>query len=434
MHFKRSAGLLALLALIGGTAAQAAEFADKEIGLLVGAGRSDSSLVGGKTSEGNALFGLRYGANWGEAKRFFGDFVFGTYDGDLPGIGNVDEFALRGGVEWLISKQASHDWFISTGLGATRFAPDVGDDVTRGMVSLGLGQAWEVGANDSLRWEVRAEQVLGGGLPNVSSVTQFQALVGYSFGMTGPKDSDGDGVFNRMDQCPDTPAGAKVDSLGCPMDSDGDKVFDGLDKCPDTPSGMQVNADGCMADADKDGVADNLDRCPDTPAGVHVNPDGCPVDSDKDGLPDHLDRCPQEAAPGTADGCLPAPAAEPAAVPEAPKRRLILKDVFFDSDKATLRESTIHKLDEAAVALGEAGEVRIEVAGHTDATGSEKANQKLSMARAQAVRDYLIGKGIAPERLVAVGYGETKPVADNATVAGRAENRRVEMNEIGAQQ
>ena len=433
MNFKRSAGLLALLALFGG-ATQAADMADRELGLLLGVGKSDRDLVGGKNSEANPLFGFRYGSSWGEASNFFGDFVFGKYEGDLAGTGDVEQMSVRGGVEWLISRQDSHDWFVSTGVGATRFSPDVGDSLTRGLLSLGLGQAWEVGANDSLRWEVRAEQVLGGGLPSASAVTQFQALVGYSWGLGAPKDTDGDGVANRGDQCANTPASARVDPNGCPIDSDNDKVFDGLDKCPGTPDGAKVDGEGCPLDSDKDGVADYLDRCPDTPAGMRVGAEGCPLDSDKDGIADHLDRCPMEAAPGTADGCVPPPAPAAAPAPMPPKKRLILKDVFFEFNNAKLRESSIHKLDDVAASLGDWGEVRIEVAGHTDITGPTLANQKLSQARAEAVRDYLIAKGIAAERLVAVGYGETRPVADNKTSTGRAENRRVELNEIATEQ
>jgi hypothetical protein len=103
------------------------------------------------------------------------------------------------------------------------------------MLSLGVGQAWEVGANDAIRWEVRADQSFGNGdLPN-SSLTNVQALVGYSWGLGAPLDTDGDGVIDRHDQCPNTPKGAKVDVKGCPLDSDGDGVTDDKDKCRTRP-------------------------------------------------------------------------------------------------------------------------------------------------------------------------------------------------------
>ena len=109
---------------------------------------------------------------------------------------------------------------------------------------------------------------------------------------TPSKDSDHDGVSDKEDACPDTPAGAAVDSKGCPIDSDRDGVYDGIDKCPGTPAGAHVDATGCPSDGDADGVPDGIDQCPDTPAGVHVDAKGCPVDSDADGVPDGVDLCP----------------------------------------------------------------------------------------------------------------------------------------------
>ncbi|MDD5712363.1 MAG: OmpA family protein [Smithellaceae bacterium] len=120
-----------------------------------------------------------------------------------------------------------------------------------------------------------------------------------------PVDSDGDGVPDYLDKCPDTPKGVKVDYLGCPIDSDGDGVPDYLDKCPDTPKDVKVDADGCPIDSDGDGVPDYLDKCPDTPKDVKVDADGCPIDSDDDGVPDYLDKCPDtpKGVKVDADGC-----------------------------------------------------------------------------------------------------------------------------------
>jgi len=109
-------------------------------------------------------------------------------------------------------------------------------------------------------------------------------------------DSDHDGVNDFLDKCPDTPAGATVDATGCPLDSDHDGVWDGVDKCPDTPAGATVDANGCPSDADGDKVFDGIDRCPDTPAGTAVDAFGCPADSDKDGVIDSLDKCPNTPA------------------------------------------------------------------------------------------------------------------------------------------
>lgn len=209
-----------------------------------------------------------------------------------------------------------------------------------------------------------------------------------------------------------------------PKDSDGDGVVDSKDKCPNTPKGRKVNSEGCEMDSDGDGVVDGLDKCPGTPAGRKVNADGCEIDTDGDGLVDGVDKCPTVYAK-TADGCPP-PAATPAPTPAAPKK-LTLEGVNFDNDKATLRPEAITILDQAAGALKEWGTVKVEIAGHTDSKADDSYNMTLSQRRAEAVRDYLISKGIDANRLTAKGYGEANPVAENDTAEGRFKNRRVEL-------
>lgn len=244
-----------------------------------------------------------------------------------------------------------------------------------------------------------------------------QGLLGSSCPKDKPtdKDSDGDGVLDSRDKCPNTQAGRKVNADGCELDSDGDGVLDGQDRCPNTPAGRKVDATGCELDSDKDGVADAQDKCPNTPAGQKVNADGCELDSDGDGIADSADKCPTVFAK-TADGC---PAAAPA--------KLVLEGVNFDTDQATLKDDATATLNQAADSLKQWGDVKVEVAGHTDNVGTDAYNQSLSQRRADAVRSYLIGKGVAADRLTAKGYGETQPVADNATEAGRYKNRRVEL-------
>lgn len=177
------------------------------------------------------------------------------------------------------------------------------------------------------------------------------------------------------------------------------------------------------ADSDGDGVIDSKDKCPGTPAGRKVNADGCELDSDGDGLVDAEDKCPTVYAK-TADGC-PLPPPPPAAVP----KKLVLEGVNFDHDRAKLREDAFPILDKAAEGLKEWGDVKVEINGYTDSRGSAKYNLRLSQARAEAVRTYLIGKGISADRLTAKGYGESNPVADNKTEEGRFHNRRVELVE-----
>ena len=203
-----------------------------------------------------------------------------------------------------------------------------------------------------------------------------------------PQDSDGDGVNDAMDQCPGTPAGAPVDSKGCPLYSDGDGVPDYLDKCPGTPSGVKVDPDGCPLDSDGDGVQDYLDKCPATPKGTIVDADGCP------------------------------PAGETLA---------IVTNVNFDFDSSKIRSDSAQKLDRVVSILNDNPSVRVRVEGYTDSTGPEKYNLGLSFRRANAVRDYLISKGIGNSRLSVVGFGEKNPLVGNKSRAGRAVNRRVEF-------
>ena len=202
------------------------------------------------------------------------------------------------------------------------------------------------------------------------------------------KDSDGDGVLDDKDQCPATPAGAPVDGNGCPLYSDGDGVPDYLDKCPGTPSGVKTDPDGCPLDADGDGVPDYLDKCPNTAAGAKVDKNGCP------------------------------PAGDTLA---------IVTNVNFDFDSAKIRSDSESKLNRVVSILKANPSVRVRVEGHTDSTGPEKYNLGLSYRRAEAVKGYLEGNGVAGNRLSVVGFGETKPLVANRTRAGRAVNRRVEF-------
>jgi outer membrane protein OmpA-like peptidoglycan-associated protein len=241
-----------------------------------------------------------------------------------------------------------------------------------------------------------------------------------------PVDSDQDGVYDGLDKCPSTPAGAAVDATGCPVDSDKDGVFDGLDKCPSTPAGATVDATGCPLDSDKDGVFDGLDKCPNTPAGTEVDTSGCQLskDSDNDGVDDSKDKCPG-TAPNTrvdAQGCT--------ILFTSPRAPLILKGVTFETGRSALKPESYVVLDEVASSLNANVDIRIEIAGYTDNTGTARGNVVLSGARADAVRAYLASKGVMPDRMVSKGYGAASPIATNTTAAGRAQNRRVELHRL----
>jgi outer membrane protein OmpA-like peptidoglycan-associated protein len=244
-----------------------------------------------------------------------------------------------------------------------------------------------------------------------------------------PIDTDGDKVFDGLDKCPDTPAGAVVDPGGCPLDTDKDKVFDGLDQCPDTPLNTVVDARGCavVTDSDHDGVGDNLDKCPNTPTGTKVDETGCPVDADQDGVENRFDRCPNTKF-GTKVDAVGCPILFE--IVEGKARALVLRGVNFESGRSMLTPQSYAVLNDVAASLVANPTVRIEVSGHTDSTGVRVRNVALSQARAQAVRAYLASKGVGPERMVAKGYGPDKAVATNKTPAGRAQNRRVELNLI----
>ncbi len=241
-----------------------------------------------------------------------------------------------------------------------------------------------------------------------------------------PTDADSDGVYDGIDQCVASPIGARVDARGCPTDADGDAVADGIDQCPNTPTGATVDATGCPTDADKDGVYDGLDRCPGTPAGTEVDSAGCQrsKDTDGDGVDDSKDKC-----PGTAAGTRVDAAGCPILFTEA-RTPVILRGVTFETGKSALKPESYTVLDIVAASLVANPDIRIEIAGHTDNTGSAATNERLSQSRAEAVRAYLASKAVAPDRMVAKGYGPSVPVATNATVAGRAQNRRVELRQL----
>ncbi|MEI8204463.1 MAG: OmpA family protein [Bacteroidota bacterium] len=204
-------------------------------------------------------------------------------------------------------------------------------------------------------------------------------------------------------------------------DSDGDGVPDSKDKCPGTPKGVKVDIHGCPLDSDGDGVPDYLDKCPGTPVAVKVDANGCPVDTDGDGIADYLDKCPTVKGTVANKGCPEVKVEEKKVFEEA------LQGIQFETGKDVILPGSFSILDNVVTILKNNPQYNLLINGHTDNVGSPESNMVLSGKRAEAVKTYFINKGIGAKRLTAKGFGETKPIADNNTEAGRAKNRRVEF-------
>lgn len=233
-----------------------------------------------------------------------------------------------------------------------------------------------------------------------------------------PQDSDSDGLANDVDQCPDVAGVAKYN--GCPVpDTDKDGINDEQDSCVTVAGVARYN--GCpIPDTDKDGINDEEDKCKDVPGVAKYN--GCPVpDSDNDGVNDEEDKCPQ--LPGTADnqGCPE--------IKEDVRRQVAYNAarVYFITGSYKLSPKSYKALDNVVKLLNDDANLKLSIEGHTGNVGNDAYNQTLSETRAAGVKAYFVNKGIAESRLTAQGFGETKPVADNNTAAGRGRNRRVVM-------
>lgn len=242
--------------------------------------------------------------------------------------------------------------------------------------------------------------------PDVPGLSRFK----------GCPDSDGDGIEDSKDKCPNARG---LDMFhGCP-DTDGDGVEDATDKCPNTNKGVKVDAYGCSADTDRDGIIDSEDKCPDTKAGIKVDFKGCPLDSDGDGVLDSNDKCPTQMGDASNNGC-------PVIKKEIPKRlNFATRRIAFESGNALVKISSYQMLDEVVNILKEYPDYNLRIGGHTDAI--EKNPTALSESRVDAVKSYLLSKGVSESRIVYTGYGKTRPITSNANSTSRAQNRRVEL-------
>jgi outer membrane protein OmpA-like peptidoglycan-associated protein len=273
----------------------------------------------------------------------------------------------------------------------------------------------------------------------------YRVFVGAGYYQRTPYDRDEDGIPNRDDLCVDDPETINgfEDSDGCPDvrpvpqdDQDEDGILNDVDECPELPEDKDQfeDEDGCPdSDNDKDGLSDKRDECPNQAEDRDgwEDGDGCPEeDNDEDGINDTEDDCPND--PETLndiddeDGC-----------PDGDNVKVVVKrgaveikeKVFFESNSSNIMSKSFALLNDVAAVLNQHVYIKkILVGGHTDSTGDDKYNLELSEQRAHSVRTYLIGAGVAEERLDAQGFGETEPLVSNKNKQGRETNRRVEFN------
>ncbi len=267
----------------------------------------------------------------------------------------------------------------------------------------------------------------------------LSAAIGLSINFGKAKDTDGDGIPDKIDKDPlhAEDFDGFQDEDGAPdLDNDHDGIPDKIDKAPNQPEdkdGFQDNDGVPDPDNDGDGILDVNDKAPNQPEDKdgYQDEDGVPdPDNDHDGIPDVKDKCPNE--PETVngyednDGC---PDKKPEIAVEKGKA-IILEGVKFASGSARLTPQSKIILDKVVRTLQEYPEIQVEIRGYTDNTGSLAGNMRLSQKRAEAVRAYLIEKGIDGSRIKAKGYGPQNPIADNKTAEGRAKNRRIEFFRI----
>ncbi len=420
-------------------------------GLLLGqslvASGDEASLKYGLTSIYND------GGTEFEKNTFVGSILLDLYSSDLRprfsfGYVGIDESAAEGGVDslWQYSVDGIYEIpsdyplhpYLFGGIGYEYVSGERDNFESHPYVEAGMGASYPINQDFSLVGEFRAMQIVGG---SSAEDNEFALLIGISVPLGFnplPQDSDGDGIFDSKDHCPNTPFGVSVDGFGCEiknaevssvpvqvapidmgiqnpepvasvsdavpdvideqisLDSDGDGITNDLDRCPKTPFGASVDNRGCeiknvvvqepirqqKIDSDKDGVEDSLDICPNTPKGFSVNTQGCPV-----------------------------------------KKTL---DINFGLDSYYITEYSKPKVKEFAKFLKQNPHLKSRIVGYTDNTGSYSMNQILSYKRASEIRDLLISYGIDASRLEAVGKGSKNPVATNQTEKGRKKNRRIE--------
>ncbi|ETN94731.1 outer membrane protein/peptidoglycan-associated (lipo)protein [Zhouia amylolytica AD3] len=348
--------------------------------------------------------------------------------GDME-VDDLSYYGIDGTIKYNFFEETKLDPFVEVGGGYTWI-----DELGAGTLNGGLGLNFWFTENLGLTAQSSYKHSFEDRL-----TPHFQHMVGISIKFGGT-DSDGDGIYDKDDACPEV-AGLEAFN-GCP-DSDGDGIEDSKDACPNEAGPAELN--GCP-DSDGDGVADKDDACPNTAGLKELN--GCP-DRDGDGVADKDDQCPDVAGPASTNGCpdrdgdgvldkddrCPDTAGTVAnqgcpEVTEAVQKALndYAKTILFDTGKSTIKAESEKVLNDIIDILKEYPNSKFHIEGHTDSTGSDALNMRLSKERANAVESYLESNGISADRLTSEGYGETKPIASNSTRDGRRQNRRVEIN------
>ncbi|MCC1483356.1 OmpA family protein [Winogradskyella immobilis] len=363
---------------------------------------------------------------------------FGSFpgpNGDVPNrVDNLTYYSVDGTISYSFKDLINSnkiDPYLGVGGGYT-WVDNIGAGTLNGTLGFNYWISESVAFNLQTSYKNSFEDFLA---------DHFQHSAGLRFNFGG-SDTDGDGIYDKDDACPEE-AGLEAFN-GCP-DSDNDGIQDSKDDCPSTAGLAEFN--GCP-DTDGDGVMDKDDQCANTPGLKSLG--GCP-DADGDGIKDGDDKCPNESGPSANGGC-PWPDSDGDGVldkddnckdvagtvanngcPEVTKEiqdtlNSYAKTILFDTGKSSIKDESAKVLADIIAILNKYPTAKFTVEGHTDSVGSEKSNQSLSESRALSVKDYLVANGVDAFRLSSRGFGESKPIADNKTRAGRTENRRVEIN------
>lgn len=403
----------------------------------------------------NSSLDVEFGTSYGKLSHE-DIFEANVFDVDLRLV-----YKLANG--YLLKEESKVAPFVFAGYGVTSFSNIRGfytqfEDGLRSHMPLGAGLEFKVTEGASIEamasYKKSIEQA-----PNY-----MQYTVGVSFSLGGKRDSDGDGILDKEDACPNVAGPAE--NKGCPWpDTDGDGVLDKDDQCPTEAGtlngcpdadgdGIKDSEDACPSvagiakfngcpDTDGDGIQDSEDECPTVAGTLNGCPDrdgdgvkdsedqcpsvagtlnGCP-DKDKDGVKDSEDQCPETYGLASNGGC-----------PEVQEEvqqvlDLAVKNIQFNSGSDVLRPSSFESLNQV-VQLMKENNFNIKLSGYTDNTGNAASNLELSKRRANSVKKYIVDQGIDASRISSDGYGIANPVADNSTREGRAANRRVEIEII----